>query len=315
MTKRKYRGTDTQMLMAAYLIAECGIEKAQLLSSRRPQWANPFFPNLKVKIDEAIKKNIGIDLLPHLMEATAEVKATIAAAHRAIMELKAEIEVGFHANPTRRSILLTELGYDRQPKKNVTQARYVQMLFTLRANLTPAVKAELVEAGVNPTAIDALLQLAHRLIEDNERQESLKVNRKSLNAKNIAELNALYDEVIAVCKLVGVYFADNQLLKEQFYYLSAVKAQGYAHTTKRKTSSSPKLKASPGDAAAAPTANVEALTEHAAKEMERAAAISEGAATVAEHAEATSERAATENTHAEASVAYAAEGKVNVETS
>ena len=234
MTKRKYRGTDSQMLMAAYLIADRGIEKAPLLAERRPQWADPFFPNLKAKINEAFSKNMGVDILAYQQEATAKVKGIIATAHRGIMALKAEIEVGFRSSPTRRSVLLTELGYDKLPKKNISQSQYVQLLATLRANLTPAVKAELLEVGANPAAIDALLQLAQQLIEANDRQESLKTNRKILNAGNIAELNALYDEVTAVCKLVATYFAGNQTMKEHFSFAKALKAQGYMRRSKKK---------------------------------------------------------------------------------
>lgn len=275
MTKRKYRGTDMQMLMASYLIAECGIEKAQLLASRRPQWENPFFPNLKAKIDEAIKKNIGVDILPSLMEATAEVKSIIATAHRGIMELKAEIEVGFRSNHNRRSVLLTELGYDKLPKKNISQSKYVQMLATLWANLTPAVKAELVEVGANPAAIDALQLLAHQLFEANGRQESLKVNRKSLNAENITELNALYDEVSAVCKLVAACFTDDKALTEHFCFTKALKAHGYVRPAKKKeapTSASQQAAGAPNQEASSngslltPTSMADAASAVAVKE-------------------------------------------------
>ena len=273
MKKRKYRGTDSQMLMAAYLIADRGIENAQLLADRRPLWADPFFPNLKAKITEAFSKNMGVDILPYLMEATAKDKAIIATAHRGIMALKAEIEVGFRSNPTRRSILLTELGYDKLPKKYISQSQYVQMLATLRANLTSEVKTVLLEVGSNPAAIDALLQLAQQLIEANDRQESLKTNRKSLNAENIAELNALYDEVTAVCKLVTTYFIDNQTMEEIFSFAKALKAQGYVRPVKKKGASAssskqeaaaPNQEASGNGTLSAPTSMAEAPSAAAA---------------------------------------------------
>lgn len=275
MTKRKYRGTDMQMLLAAGQIAEFGIMYEQRLSTRRPQWNASFFLNLKERIVQTVKTNIGADILPSLMEATEEVKAIIATAHRGIMELKAEIEVGFRSNPNRRGILLTELGYDKLPKKNISQFKYVQMLATLRANLTPAVKAELVAVGANPSAIDALLQLAQQLIDANGHQESLKVNRKSLNAKNVTTLNALYDEVSAVCKLVAACFTEDKALAEHFCFTKALKAHGYTPPAKKKGASAssskqgaaaPSQEASRDGAPLTPTSTADAASAATANE-------------------------------------------------
>ncbi|WP_320054635.1 hypothetical protein [uncultured Acetobacteroides sp.] len=234
MTKRKYRGTDMQMLLASGQIAEFGITYEQQLSARRPQWKAPFFQNLKERITQTSRTRIGLDNLPSIMEATEVVNGIITIAHRGIMELKAEIEVNFRSNPTRRSVLLTELGYDKLPKKYISQSQYVQLLATLRANLTPAVKAELVAVGANPATIDTLLLQAHRLIEANGRQESLKVNRKSLTAENIAEFNAIYDEVSTVCKLVAACFTDDKRLVERFCFTKTLRSYGYVRPSKKK---------------------------------------------------------------------------------
>ena len=56
MTLRLFRRTVSQMLLACLNIAENGIENAELLSTKRSQWANPYFPNLKIKITEAEEK-------------------------------------------------------------------------------------------------------------------------------------------------------------------------------------------------------------------------------------------------------------------
>ena len=242
MTQRQYKGTDAQMLMASSQIAERGIEHVDILSARRPQWKSPFFLDLKSRISTAFDKNIGLDILSQIKEATATVTDTIATAHRGIMDLKVEIEVGFRKNPTRMDALLILLGYNKLPKKNTTQAGYVNMLQTLKSNLTPEVKTELVQAGANPTAIDTLLQQAVQLIEANDRQESLKVNRKTVTSVNVEELNDIYDEVISVCKLVSTYFADNKVLVDQFNFTNALKAQGYVPSVKKTNPTTPPTK-------------------------------------------------------------------------
>lgn len=235
MAQRKYKGTDAQMLMATGYIADRGIMHVEVLSARRPQWKDPYFPDLKVRITAAFSKNIGADTLWQLKEATATVEGTLSAAHRGLMDLKVEVEVGFRKNPTRMNALLTELGLNKLTAKNSKQSSYVDLLFTLKSNLTPAVKAELVEAGANPAAIDTLLQQATQLIASNDEQEALKVNRKNVNKVNVEELNDIYDEVISVCKLVGTYFVGNKELLEQFSFNSALKAQGYVPSPKKDT--------------------------------------------------------------------------------
>lgn len=242
MAQRLYKGTDAQMLLAASYVADRGVEHVDVLSARRPQWKNPFFPNLKTKITAAFDTNIGVDILSQIKEATATVNSTLTTAHRGIMDLKVEIEVGFKKNPIRMDALLTQLGFNKLAQKNTTQANYVGMLFTLKSNLTPAVKTELVQAGANPAAIDTLLQQATLLINANEVQESLKVNRKSVNTVNIEELNDIYDEVISICKLASTYFVGNKELTEQFNFTHALKAQGYVPTAKKATPPKPPTK-------------------------------------------------------------------------
>ena len=233
MNQRKYRGTDVQMLLALGQITDRAIENVDTLSARRPQWKDPYFPNLKARITTALNNNVGVDPLSQIKEATATVENTLETAHRGLMDLKVEVEVGFKTNPTRGDALLTLLGLNQLKAKNTQQSTYIDIMLTLKKNLSPAVKTELVEAGANPEAIDALLLKAAQLVGANEKQEGLKANRKGINAENVAELNAIYDEVISVCKLVETYFMGNDTLKEHFNFLKALKEQGYVPPAKK----------------------------------------------------------------------------------
>jgi hypothetical protein len=234
MALRKFRGTDVQMLLASGQIADHGIEHVEILSARRSQWKNPFFPDLKARITTALSTNVGVDPLSKVKDATAAVDATLETAHRGLMDLKVDIEVGFKKTPTRMKSLLTLLGLNMLKAKNSKQSSYVDIMLTLKNNLTAAVKAELVAAGANPTAIDALLLQATQLVEANDKQELLKVTRKDVNTVNVEELNAIYDEVISVCKLATTYFVGNSTLLEQFNFTKALKAQGYVPPVRKK---------------------------------------------------------------------------------
>lgn len=54
------------MLLACLYIAERGIENVALLSAQRSQWADPYFPNLKIRITKAFDENVGVDILHQL---------------------------------------------------------------------------------------------------------------------------------------------------------------------------------------------------------------------------------------------------------
>lgn len=239
MTLRSFRGTVPQMLLAGLNIAERGIENAALLSTMRSQWADPYFPNLKLKITKAFDENIGVDILSQVKEATAVVTGTISTAHRGLMMLKVEIEVGFKQNPVRRDAILKQLGLNKLSPKNNKQSIYVDVLSSLKSNFTPEIKSELVAAGVNAKNIESLLAQTAVLIEANTMQDKLKVTRKSTNTANVDALNEIHEEVSTICKLVSTYFVGNKEILDQFNFTKALKEQGYKPTAKKKSTPKP----------------------------------------------------------------------------
>jgi hypothetical protein len=239
MKNRLYSTSDVIMLMACTYIAERGIEHQAQLAARRPQWKAPFFTNLKTRATAILENNIGIDTLALLKQATHTVSTTTEAAHRGLMELKQEIEVDFRKNPARSESLLTHLGLSAVSSAKMTQSTYIKALVTVKNNLTPEVKAELVAAGANPQALDLLVSQAKLLIEANDIQENVKVNRKSINAANVEELNGIYDEVISICKLASTYLVGNKELQDHFSFTNALKACGYIPTKAKKEDDKP----------------------------------------------------------------------------
>ncbi|WP_320053209.1 hypothetical protein [uncultured Acetobacteroides sp.] len=239
MTQRSFRGTVSQMLLSCLNISERGIENVTLLTTMRPQWADPYFPNLKIKITKAFEENIGVDILTQVKEATAVVTGTISTAHRGLMTLKVETEVGFKANTVRRDAILKNLGLNKLGMKNIKQSTYVEVLSMLRSNLTPEIKEELVAAAVNSKNIDSLLAQASVLIAATTAQDKLKISRKSTNTANLDALNDIHEEVSTICKLVSTYFVGNKEILNQFNFTKALKEQGYKPTPKKKPTPKP----------------------------------------------------------------------------
>ncbi|WP_047445180.1 hypothetical protein [Alistipes sp. ZOR0009] len=234
MNGRIYGYGDVLMLLSCIYIADRCLEHEQQLVAHRPSWKAPYFADLRARIFTSFDENIGSDSLAKLKEATSKVNATLTLARRALMQLKQEIEVDFRKDPTRRDYLLNLLGFDNLKAKNPTQVAYTQALLAIQRNLTPDIQLELIAAGTNPAAIEHLGQYAQQLLDANALQESLKVGRKTTSHANVSALNAIYDEVISICKLASTYLVGNKELQESFIFLTALRANGYTHRSKRK---------------------------------------------------------------------------------
>lgn len=55
-TKHTYTGKDVDMLTTCATIVENAIANQEFLVSKRKNWANPFFADLKTRIDNAFSK-------------------------------------------------------------------------------------------------------------------------------------------------------------------------------------------------------------------------------------------------------------------
>ena len=73
--ERKFSVKDVEMLLVSSTIVESAMANKAYLQSKRPTWADPFFDDLKVKIDDAIVNHLGIDGAKELRHATQALKS------------------------------------------------------------------------------------------------------------------------------------------------------------------------------------------------------------------------------------------------
>jgi hypothetical protein len=59
--KRAYTGKDVDMLTASGTIIDQAIIHKATLVAKRANWADPFLPNIKTRIDNAFSNFLGID--------------------------------------------------------------------------------------------------------------------------------------------------------------------------------------------------------------------------------------------------------------
>lgn len=233
---RKYRHTDVVMLTSVSTIIENAIKNKAALIAKRATWADPFFPNLKTRIDTVIQANLGVDSGKDLRQAT---QALVAVQKTAIDKLglfKVQIEQDFKKTPIRRDEILNVLGFTsfyQDAYKNKSQDALIDLLYQFKKNMDAALKTEVTAKGTDAASITEIIGFADTLKNSNVSQETFKSNRPALSEQAINTFNDLYDDVIAVGKISSRFFLHDKPLKETFSYTKIANAQQAVAKTKK----------------------------------------------------------------------------------
>ncbi len=222
---RNYTGKDVEMLMASGTLIETAIANQALLVPRRSTWAAPYFDNLKNRIDTAFKTHLGVDSAKDLRQSTQVLMAIQAQATKDLALAKVQINEDFKKDPTRRTEILMQLGFTSHLKnaQSKDQEALISLLYMFKQNL-PGLRAEIEGKGTDKATLNAIIDYADTLKNANVNQETFKGSKKTVTAAALTEFNAIYDEVISICKIAAKFCADQPQLKEQFSYSKVLKA-------------------------------------------------------------------------------------------
>lgn len=221
---RIYTGKDVDMLTAASTIVENAIAEKDFLISKRATWADPFFGDIKTRINNAFSNYLGIDNAREMREATRIVLNLQAEILPKLAEFKVQIDSDFK-NP-RRTEILNQLGFTAHLKnvQKKDQEALIELLFKFSLNLTPPLNAEITAKGIDQNLILAIKQSAQTLKDSNINQEAFKTNRPNISAAAVKEFNEIYEQVIAIAKIARKFFAENKTKADQFSYAKIIKA-------------------------------------------------------------------------------------------
>lgn len=225
-TIRAYKGKDAEMLITASVITESAIANKTFLVSKRANWADPFFPNLKTKIDLAVQTYLGADNAKSLRLSTQALLAIEKNAIKDLAEFKVGIEVDYASDKIRLKEILTQLGfvtYHAKARKG-DQESLIALLFQFKTNMITTLQTEIVAKGTGVTLITNIIAYANTLKLADVTQEGFKGTRKTATAAAIKEFNSCYSLVIGICKLSAKYYKDQPDLKAQFSYSKVLKA-------------------------------------------------------------------------------------------
>jgi hypothetical protein len=217
---RNYNLKDINMLIASSTIAENAIINKAFLQTKRTSWADPFFDDLKTKIDTAMQTHLGIDSAKELRQATVVILGIQGQAAKDLAEAKIQISEDFKSDKPRRDEILKQLGFTNYLKAshNGDQEAMINLLFQYKKNLTPELRIEIANKGTNASLLDAIIGYADYMKNADITQETFKSSRKTTTDAAIKEFNEIYDSVISICKIAARFYKDLPALQEQFSF-------------------------------------------------------------------------------------------------
>ena len=225
---RNYNCKDVDMLMASKTIAETFKTNISELATTRTDWTEQYATDLILRIDNAIHTHLGIDVKKDLRSATTALVSLQFPARRYISYFKTQIDDDFKKNAPRRDEILKSLGFTKYLRgvQSGNQESLIQFLYTFKTNITPALRDEITAKGLNPMLIDNITAYADTFAQANVAQESQKGSTKEISQEVANIFNAIYDEIIGICKKASNYYRYEPVKKEQFTFAKALSNLG-----------------------------------------------------------------------------------------
>ncbi len=236
---RNYSYKDVDMLTASGIVA--GNFKLNIgeLSTVRSDWTEAYADDLVVRINQTIETHLGIDTKKDLRDASSNVSSRQVAAKRDLSFFKTQIDDDFKAQPTTRDEILNTLGFSKYLRdvQKGKQESLVQLLYTFKKNMTDSLRTQITDKGLSAALIDKITGYAETFKDANTTQEGLKQTTKEISKEVMDVFNAIYDEVIGICKKVSNYYQYDAVKKEQFTFSKVIANLGSARkaTTETKT--------------------------------------------------------------------------------
>lgn len=233
MTKtRNYSYKDVNMLMASKTIAESFKVNLSELATTRTDWTEQYATELITRIDTAIENHLGVDAKKDLREATSALVSIQVPAKRDLSYFKTQIDDDFKKETSKRDEILKNLGFAKHLRgvQKGNQESLVQLLYTFKTNMTEALRQEIISKGINTALIDNIIGYSDTFKQANVSQESFKETTKEISKEVADSFNAIYDEIIGICKKASNYYQFEPLKKEQFTFSKVIDNLG---TSKR----------------------------------------------------------------------------------
>jgi hypothetical protein len=222
---RKYPCKDVEVLTVTSEIIAVAQANLTAITANRPLWADPYFPNFLKRVNTDFQTYLGVDNAADLRAKTATVLSTMAPAKADLSTFKINIESDYAANKPRLAEIETLLGFTSlwHSVRNDDQEGTIQLLYQFTQNMTPALTTEITGMGTNADLITRISGYADTLRDADVSQEFAKTQRPLVSAAAVTEFNAVYAQIISVCKICRNMFNGNVPLRDSFSFAATKK--------------------------------------------------------------------------------------------
>jgi len=165
-----------------------------------------------------------------LRNATSTLASIQVPAKRDVSYFKTQIDEDFKKETSKRDEILKTLGFAKHLRgvQKGNQESLIQLLYQFKTNLSETLRQEITAKGINATLLDNIIGYADTFKQANVTQETLKGSTKEITQEVSDVFNAIYDEIIGICKKVSNYYQYEPLKKEQFTFTKALSNLGVA---------------------------------------------------------------------------------------
>lgn len=239
--KHVFPGKTVNMAIACKVASTHFSENIEPLSKARTNWDPAYAAALAARVDAVSATFLGVKTRDELFSATSTLTQLIGPAREQLSTIKTQLTVDFKNDESKRNIIFAKLGFSGKISINkATQSELIGMLITFKRNLTSDLIAEITAKGMPASLLQGVADLAEPLDKANTTQEKLKGTVKEASDNVITELNALYTEVIGICKIASNHFKKEPVKKEMFTFAKILRNIGEARTTNTEKEKAPK---------------------------------------------------------------------------
>ena len=200
MEERKYGCKIVDLLTIGETTVLWAKAYQKALSDRRSTITNVFLDELQNRISDAFINILGINNKQHIINATRVLYSIYKPARTDLVDFYKQIKFDLRNNPERLQQVLALFSFNSlYPSiRRGDQEAVIQLLNSIKANLVPDLKAELIALGTDENLINRLFTYADTLKNANVTQELAKIESKQYTQQDVAALNDIYDHIIFI---------------------------------------------------------------------------------------------------------------------
>ena len=224
--KKNYRYSNFVMLQASLIICGFFLELIDMFKEYNMLYTSEYGSLLKKRIEAGISL-VAVDIRSAQRNATRTVVEIVDDARGKLVSFFTSLANAYRNDKTMLAALKRTLGYDAFMKKTreYNQEAAIQFVNAFTANILQYRDA-IIAQGIPAIRMDEISGFGKELLDANVAQESEKEKSIQLTAAQQTEFNAIYTEVIAICKEGQNIFKSDAAMRSRFVFDTIVAGFG-----------------------------------------------------------------------------------------